>query len=53
MLRDDQTATRILLANTHLQHQRNQANAFLDRILMVDMSWMLLFDPQLKQQNAE
>ena len=50
---NDQTATHVLLVTTHLQHQRNQANALLDHILMVDMSWMHLFDPQLKQQNAE
>jgi hypothetical protein len=49
MLSDDQTAMRVLLASTHLQHQRNQPNAFRDRILMADMLWMHLFDPQLKQ----
>jgi hypothetical protein len=53
MLNDDRTATHVRLTNTHLQHQKNQDNAFLDRILMADMSWMHLCDPQLKQQNAE
>jgi hypothetical protein len=44
---------RVLLANIHLQRWRNEGNAFLDRILTVDESWMHSFDPQLKQQNAE
>jgi transposase len=53
VLNDDQRAMRVLLTNTHLQRWRNEGNAFLDYILMVDESWMHSFDPQLKQQNAE
>jgi transposase len=53
VLNDDQRAMHVLLANTHLQHWRNEGNVFLDRILTVDESWMHSFDPQLKQQNAE
>jgi hypothetical protein len=53
VLNDDQRAMRVLLANTRLQRWRNECNAFLDRILTVDESWMHSFDPQLKQQNAE
>jgi histone-lysine N-methyltransferase SETMAR len=44
---------RVLITNTHLQRWRNEGNAFLDRILTVDESWMHPFDPQLKRQNAE
>jgi hypothetical protein len=44
---------RVLLATTHLQRYRNEGNAFLDRILTVDESWIHSFDPQLKRQNAE
>jgi hypothetical protein len=51
-LNDDQTAM-CALAATHLLHWRYEAKAFLDRILMVDVSWTHLFDSQLKQQNAE
>jgi hypothetical protein len=40
VINDDQRAMRVLLANTHLQRWRNEGNAFLDRILMVDASWM-------------
>jgi hypothetical protein len=43
----------VLLTYTHLQRWRNEGNAFLDRILTVDESWMHSFDPQLKQENAE
>jgi hypothetical protein len=39
---------RVLLTTTHLQHWRNEGNTFIDRILMVDESWMHSFDPQLK-----
>jgi hypothetical protein len=53
MLNDNRRAMHVLLATTHLQHWINEGNAFLDRILMVDESWMHSFDPQLKQQNAE
>jgi hypothetical protein len=53
VLNDDQRAMRVLFANTHLQRWRNEGNAFLDRILTVDASWMHSFDTQLKQQNAE
>jgi hypothetical protein len=53
VLNDHQRAMRVLLANTHLQRWKNEGNAFLDRILTVDESWMHSFDPQLKQQNAE
>jgi hypothetical protein len=48
VLNDNQNAMRVLLATTHLQRWRNEGNAFLDRILMVDESWMHSFDPQLK-----
>jgi hypothetical protein len=53
VLNDAQRAMRVLLANTHLQLWRNECNAFLDRILMIDESWMHSFDPQMKTQNAE
>jgi hypothetical protein len=53
MLNDDQRAMCVLLADTHLQHWRNEGNAFLDCILTVDESWMHSFEPQLKRQNAE
>jgi transposase len=43
VLNDDQRAMRALLANTHLQRWRNEGNAFLDRILTVDESWMHSF----------
>jgi hypothetical protein len=42
-----------VLATNHLQHWRNEGSAFLDRILMVDESWIHSFDPWLKQQNTE
>jgi hypothetical protein len=51
MLNDDQRAMHIL-TNTHLQLWRNEGNAFLDRILMVDKSWLHSVDPQLRH-NAE
>jgi hypothetical protein len=41
----DQRAMRVLLATTHLQHWRNEGNAFLHHILMVDESWTHSFDP--------
>jgi hypothetical protein len=44
---------RVPLATTHLQRWRNEGNAFLYRILMVDESWIHSFDTQLKQQNTE
>jgi uracil DNA glycosylase len=40
VLNDDQRAMCVLLANTHLQHWRNEGNAFLNRILTVDKLWM-------------
>jgi hypothetical protein len=40
VLNDAQRAMCVLLANTHLQHWRNEGNAFLNHILMVDKSWM-------------
>jgi hypothetical protein len=53
VLNDDQRAMCVPLANTHLQRWRNEGNAFLDRILTDDESWVHSFDPQLKQQNAK
>jgi hypothetical protein len=53
VLNDNQRAMRVLLATTHLEHWRNEGNAFLNYILTVDESWMHSFDPQLKRQNAE
>jgi hypothetical protein len=53
VLNNDQRAIRVLFANTHLQHWRNEGNAFVDCILTVDESWMHSFDPQLKRQNSE
>jgi hypothetical protein len=53
VLNDNQRAMRVLLATTHLQRWRNEGNAFLDHILMVDKSLMHSFDPQLKRHNAE
>jgi len=41
------------IASTHLQNWRNEGNAFLDRNVTADESWMHSFDPQLKQENAE
>jgi len=37
-----------VLATAHLQHWKNESNAFLNCMLMVDESWMQSFDPQLK-----
>jgi len=31
----------------------DEGNTFFDCISMVDESWMHLFEPQLKQENAE
>jgi hypothetical protein len=42
-----------ILATAHLQCWRNEGSAFLDCILTVDESWILSFDPHVKQQNAE
>jgi histone-lysine N-methyltransferase SETMAR len=53
VLNDDQRAMQVFLTIIHLQHWRNEDNAFLDHILTVDESWMHPFDPQLKWQNAE
>jgi hypothetical protein len=53
VLDDNERAMCVLLATTHLQHWRNEGHAFLDRILMVDESWIHSFDTQLKRQNAE
>jgi hypothetical protein len=52
VLNDNQRAM-CVLATTHLQRWRNEGNAFLDRILMVEKSWIHSFDTQLKSQNAE
>jgi hypothetical protein len=35
-------------ATAHLHHWKNEGNAFLNRMLMVDESWVHSFDPQLK-----
>jgi histone-lysine N-methyltransferase SETMAR len=43
----------VLLATNHLQHWRNEGNAFLDHILTADESSMHSFEPQLKRHNAE
>ena len=44
---------RVLLAAICLQCWRNEGNAVLDQILMVDESWMHSFDPQLRRQNVD
>jgi hypothetical protein len=36
------------LATAHLQHWKNEGNAFVNCMLMVKESWMHSFDPQLK-----
>jgi hypothetical protein len=38
----------VVLATTHLQLCRNEGNAFVDFILMVDESYKHSFHPQLK-----
>jgi len=43
----------IFLNIIHLQHWRNEDNAFLDHILTVDEPWMHSFDHQTKWQHAE
>jgi len=40
VLKDDHRATQVFLTIIHLQHRRNEDNAFLDQILTVDESWM-------------
>jgi hypothetical protein len=47
VLNNDQRAMHVL-TTTHLQHWRNEGNAFLNCILTVDESWMHSFDPQMK-----
>jgi hypothetical protein len=53
VLNADQRAMRVHLSTIHLQHWRNEGNAFLDCILTVDETWMHSFDPHLKRQDAE
>jgi len=53
MLNDYQRAMHLLLTIIHLQHGRNEDNAFLHCILTTDESQMHSFDPQMKWQNAE
>jgi hypothetical protein len=48
VLNADQRATYVHLSTIHLQHWRNEGNAFLDYILTVDESWMHSFDPHQK-----
>jgi len=50
---DDQQATFVVFAATHLQLWRNDGNTFLNHILTVAESWLHSFDCQLKQWNAE
>jgi len=52
VLSDDQRAI-CVLATAHLQHWRNEGSAFLDRVLLVDESWIHSFYPWLKQQNTK
>jgi len=40
-----------VLATAHLQHWKNEGNAFLHCMLMFDKSWMHSFDPLLKCPN--
>jgi len=44
---------RVLLVTICLQYWRNENNAVVDRILVVDESWIHSFDPQLKRQNVD
>ena len=53
VLSNDQRPMCILLVTICLQCWRNENNAVLDCILMVDESWMHSFHPQLKRQNVD
>ena len=44
----DQKAMCVHLSTTHLEHWRNESNAFLDCILVVDEVCVHLFDPHPK-----
>jgi hypothetical protein len=52
-LNNDQLAMHVFHATAHLQRWKNEGIAILDCILIVEESWMHLFDPQLKRKNAE
>jgi len=48
VLNNDQTHMHVLNTTTHLQHCRNEGDAFQQHILMLDEAWMHSSDPQLK-----
>jgi hypothetical protein len=48
VLNPDQRVMRVHISTTHWQHWRNESNAYLDCILMVDEACMPLFDRHLK-----
>jgi hypothetical protein len=43
----------VLFATPYLQRWTNEGSVFLSCIVMVDESWLHLFDAELKWQNAE
>lgn len=52
-LTDEQKACRITLARAHLRRFKREEDAFLDRIVTGDETWMRSYEPQLKRQSAE
>lgn len=53
LLTDEHKACRITLARAHLRRFRREGDAFLDRIVTGDETWMRSYEPLLKRQSAE
>lgn len=52
ILKDHEKERRVNDSNSFLRRYRIEGNAFLDRIITTDETWLWLFDPETKQQSS-
>jgi len=53
VLTTEQKASRVSISSAHLRRFRREGNAFLNRIITGDETWIRSYEPLLKRQSAE
>ncbi|GFX08459.1 mariner Mos1 transposase [Trichonephila clavipes] len=52
-LTEVQKWNRYALAGIHLKRYRNDGNTFPQRIVIIDLTWVRAYEPELKHQSNE
>ena len=53
LLSDSEKLSRVHESNNFLRRWRREGDAFLDRIITVDETWLYHYDPETKQQSSQ